>query len=214
MPTSFKHHLSLTNPLYNGGNGGFHSSASNMHDAKSGQTDHVGEVTMENQNMDTIPLKSEEAVTQPKDPLHLAEAAEWTELGGVMLRRLRQLSVAMDEEVISPVHEISMVVETSEITDDINETTAGGMLQATTVQEDDDVWNEAATALVVATEGSAGLEVVDPDLDLDYIPRSPVVAQRSPTESEIGVMAASGEVYHHGGAEGGGSWLQYLHRHH
>ncbi|KAM3184745.1 hypothetical protein ACTXT7_007726 [Hymenolepis weldensis] len=105
----------------------------------------------------------------PKDPLHLAEAAEWNELEGVVIRRLRHLSVALEEEAapvaVSPQHD-------PEYGDDGSLTIppiVGAQTSTNNTPEaSEDLWNAAAAALEEAT--THGTEVVDPDLDLDYIP--------------------------------------------
>lgn len=149
----------------------------------------------------------------PKDPLHLAEAAEWNELEGVVIRRLRHLSVALEEEAapiaVSPQND-------SEYGDD-GSLTIPPVVDAQTSTNNtpgasEDPWNAAAAALKEAT--THGAEVVDPDLDLDYIPSEvPMVVcplcpvkPTSPTASMV-----MGDESFFTGEE---NRKQHLHRHH
>ncbi|VDO15300.1 unnamed protein product [Rodentolepis nana] len=158
---------------------------------------------------------ADEDSNTPKDPLHLAEAAEWNELEGVVIRRLRQLSVAMEEE--APFVAVPPQDE-SEYCDD-GATTIPHIADAQTSAKNnsgtsDDVWNAAATALEEAT--THGVEVVDPDLDLDYIPSEvPMVVDSlhpvkptSPTAS-----TAHGDGHGFNGEESGGTSNRRHHSH-
>lgn len=151
----------------------------------------------------------------PKDPLHLAEAAEWNELEGVVIRRLRQLSVAMEEEAppaIVPQQDESEYCDDGTATiPHIADTQIGTKNNPGT---SDDVWNAAATALEEAT--TYGVEVVDPDLDLDYIPPEvPMVADSlypvKPTSPNASMVLADGPFFN--GEESGGTSNRRHHLH-
>lgn len=200
---------------YHGEIRGSLDSLPNMRDESTGDNE------MESEANELYVELDAEAAAMAKDPLYLAEAAEWTELGGVMLRRLRQLSVTLDEEIIPPLQETS-VTAAVEIGNSaaiaVNDPEGGGLLPATASVEGicstDDVWNAVATVFQAATGGAAA-EVVDPDLDLDYIPpaTSSIAPNSPPGSVMVGPASTVGEGPHHV-EEGGSLWIQHLHRHH
>ncbi|EUB55340.1 Transient receptor potential cation channel subfamily M member [Echinococcus granulosus] len=118
-----------------------------------------------------------EATTIAKDPLHLAEAVEWAELGGALLRRFHQVSMRTNEERIPlfPKTSATAAVEADGVTTIATTDSAGGTSQTSSATMEGacatrDVLIAAAKALKVATSEELALEVVDPNLNLDYTP--------------------------------------------
>nr|CDS23949.1 hypothetical protein EgrG_000134000 [Echinococcus granulosus] len=118
-----------------------------------------------------------EATMIAKDPLHLAEAVEWAELGGALLRRFHQVSMRTNEERIPlfPKTSATAAVEADGVTTIATTDSAGGTSQTSSATMEGacatrDVLIAAAKALKVATSEELALEVVDPNLNLDYTP--------------------------------------------